>query len=265
MKKRFSPRHNILLPRKSWGIGGAVLALAALVVLLRFVAPDALVAVARPAWSFGAGVGSGLNALSGLFRDGASREAERRRLVEETATLSAENTILAERVRDLEGLLGTRSSAPEGIVAGVLARPPVSPYDILITDQGSKAGVSVGASVRGAGGIPLGTVESVTEDASRVTLYSAPSRRTEGWIGASRIPVTLIGEGAGVFSASVPRDAAIVAGDAVLIPGGGALPIGSIETIETDPSSPLATLFIRPLVNPFSIIWVTIEKREPLP
>ena len=246
-------------------MSGVVLFLAALIILLRVTAPDILVSIAKPAWRLGASAESGLSALSGLFHNAALREAERARLVGEVAALSAENTVLAERARDLETVLGTRLSPPESIVAGVLARPPIVPYDVLITDQGSRAGVIIGVSVRGAGGIPLGTVESVTEYTSHVVLHSAPARQTAGWIGASRVPVTLIGQGAGAFVASVSRDTGVEAGDLILVSGGGALPIGVIENVKTDPSSPLATLFVRPLANPFSITWVTIATEEPHP
>ena len=172
---------------------------------------------------------------------------------------------VGEGVRDLEPLLGTRVSAQKGIVAGVLARPPLVPYDVLVADQGSSAGVSLGARAYGAGGTPLGTVESVTEHTSRVLLYSAPARQTGGWVGDTRIPVILIGEGAGAFSASLPRDAGVRTGDVVLVPGGGSLPIGVIEMVETAPSSPLAFLSITPITNPFSITWVTIADEGTIP
>ena len=58
-----------------------------------------------------------------------------------------------------------------GIIAGIVARPPASPYDTLVLSAGSEEGVTLGMEAFGAGGVPLGVVSSVLANFSRVTLF----------------------------------------------------------------------------------------------
>lgn len=241
--------------------GPATLAVAGIVVaglLLRFLAPDALIALARPFWATGDALTAGAGNAGSFFGDKAALTQERDRALAENAALVAAAATSEARIRDLERLLGDRTEAPAGVLAGVLSRPPVSPYDILIIDAGSEAGIAAGDRVLGPGGMPLGAVESVTAAAARVLLYSTPGKETESWIGEARIPVTLVGEGSGALSAVVAREAGIAAGDLVYAPGPGALAVGTVIAMDSDPSSPRSRVDIRPLQNPFSLTWVTV-------
>jgi cell shape-determining protein MreC len=190
----------------------------------------------------------------------ASLRADRDRLTSENGTLAAQNASLASQVADLTALLGTRTEPAKGILARVLARPPVAPYDVIIVDQGTTAGVSVGAIAQGPGGTPIGTVGEADESQSRIALFSTSGLTHDGWVGASHIPVTVTGAGAGAFRAEVPKQAGVVAGDTVFLAAAGALPIGTVVQIETDPSSPSVDLDVRPYVNPFSLTWVTVSR-----
>jgi cell shape-determining protein MreC len=179
-------------------------------------------------------------------------------LAQEHAALRAENATLVAKVADLTALLGTRTEPFEGILAGVLARPPVSPYDTLLVDQGSDDGVGLGARVYGPGGTPIGAVTEVLRRSAQVTLYSTRGSLQYGWAGANRTPVELSGAGSGGFFATAPRDAGLVPGDGVYLAHGGALPIGVVVELTTDPSAPLTEVHVRPFTNPFSLTWVTI-------
>ncbi len=236
----------------------ALVALVLVVAILRFFFPGALIAVSKPFWAAGTGLSGGVANVGSFFTDKAKLMQERDSLLAANAALEARMATSDARANDLEALLGTRTDALPGIVAGVLARPPVSPYDVLIVDQGTAQGVVAGARVQGPGGMPLGVVESATESSARVLLYSTPAQETESWIGETRIPVTLVGEGAGSMSADVARDAGIAAGDLVYMMGPGALAIGTVTAVGNDPSSPRTRADIRPLQNPFSLTWVTI-------
>ncbi|MEA2701946.1 MAG: rod shape-determining protein MreC [Candidatus Parcubacteria bacterium] len=238
---------------------GALVALLILVLLvLRLAAPGLLTSLASPFLRTGQalteGVGSSmtLDSRSSLIKD-------RERLIRENEALNVQNATFAARVADLQRLLGNRTERAGGVLAGVLARPPVSPYDVLVVDQGSDAGVRIGATAYGSGGVPLGTVTSADARSARVTLYSHTGNVTEGWAGASRIPVKLTGTGAGGFDAEIPGTAGALVGDEIFVPGPGALPIAVITEVVTDPSSPSVVLRIRSQVNPFSLTWVTIQ------
>ena len=75
----------------------------------------------------------------------------------------------------------SRNREESGILAGVVARPPVSPYDTLVLAAGRVDGVEVGMEAFGAVGVPVGVVSSVLEDFSRVTLF--PLRHDDWRVG----------------------------------------------------------------------------------
>ncbi len=253
----YSRRRGILSGRGT--LATAILALVVVVVIgLRYVAPGALATIAEPLWKGGAYLTAAAgNAVSLTSKTELTKERDAD--ATENASLTAQNAALEARVADLTALLGTRTEAGSGIAAGVLARPPVAPYDVLVVDQGSSDGVVEGALVHGIGGTPIGTVASVSTHSARITLYSARGIQTAAWAGANRVPVTLTGDSAGAFEATLPKDAGVAAGDAVYVAASGAFPIGTITKVESDPSNPDVSLDIRPYTNPFSLTWVTID------
>jgi len=157
------------------------------------------------------------------------------------------------------GVLARYHTNQVGVVAGVVARPPESPYDSLVLAAGSNAGVALGMEAFGLGGVPIGVVSSILADFSRVTLFSAPGMNTAGWVGRAHLPLTIVGVGAGAMNAAAARPAGIAIGDTVFAPGPGMLPIGTVVRIDSDPSSPSVTLRIQPALNLFSVSWVTVR------
>lgn len=262
MKTQFSRtrRRNTLLAPGSgkWILGTLVLVI--ILFILRTFFPGTVVTLTTPFWRAGSSATQTSGSVAAYFGDKAVLIEERDALAREVAALKEQNATLTARTVDLERLLGGRTEVSQGILAGVLVRPPVSPYDTLVIDQGEKAGVAVGKRVFGAGGMPLGVVESVSNASARVLLYSAPGRVTEGWVGVSRTPVSLEGASAGAFRTSVPRERIVSVGEEVYLPGPGAVPIGTVVRVDTDPSSPRAVIHVRPRTSPFSLTWVTVEE-----
>jgi cell shape-determining protein MreC len=266
MKKQFSHSLNYSRGRGSNGIAalawsvGTIIVLGILFILLRMFAPGAVIAIATPFWkggsSFEAGVG---NVFSG-FGNASKLASENTALQSQVSELENENAVLTARAQDLTKLLGGQSEiGSAGILAGVLARPPESPYDTVIVGMGAKDGVVANATTFATGGIPIGTVESTTAHSATIKLLSTPNLTTNGWVGENRIPLTLNGTGAGTFTATLPKAAPVAVGDSVYVPGPGAVPIGTIARIDSDPSSPTVVLYIQPLVNIFSLTWVEIS------
>ncbi len=249
-----------LLKRGSALTIGIVLGVVVLLFILRTVFPGVLTTLAAPLWSAGNALTGSAGDFASVFGDKAKLAQERDMLAKENASLREQSAALTARVADLTRLLGGRPEAANSILAGVMVRPPVSPYDTLVLDAGASAGVRAGASIEGAGGIPLGTIESVAENSSRALLYSAPGRVTQGWVGENRAPISLEGAGAGAFRTSVPRENAVAVGEVVYVAGPGALPIGTVVRVETDPSSPRAVVHIKPLAHLFSTTWVTVSE-----
>ncbi len=194
--------------------------------------------------------------ISGVFRTAGALTRERDELLRDNLALTEENRTLRARLTDVQGFLLESGR----IRAGVFARPPVAPYDTVLVGAGRTAGVVAGAYVYGPGGVPLGTVDTVAEGTSRIALFSTGGRSTLGWVGDTRIPLTLTGRGGGAFLATLPRESGVVVHDVVYVPGPGALPIGTVVRIDSDPSAPRDTVFIAPYANLFSLTWVDIAR-----
>lgn len=246
MKQSYYRRRSAFF--SSPGRVAAVLAafVALVLILLRFVAPSAFFALASPLFNIG-------NSISGSVKSDETAKVQADR------ALMNENIALSEQLREVMKLVGDESARRTGIVAGVVARPPLAPYDTLLIGKGQADGVSAGMLVSAEGGVPIGIVDMAAEHHAQVSLFSSAGRESDGWAGEDKLPVTLTGEGGGAFITKVPRDADIPVGAFAYLPGPGSRPVGRVERVDADPSSPSATLRIAPLANIFSITVVLIE------
>lgn len=260
MKKTYLARRNALLSPASFSWGACALVFAVLALFFRLVAPNLFWHIVTPAFRSAEYLTARSHDAFASFSDAAALTAKNEELMKENAALSAENQALLLKATNV-GHLSVRDAS--GIIAGVIARPPTSPYDTLIIAVGSRGGAALGQEAFGAGGVPVGIVSEVLADFSRVTLFSSPHVIVDAWVGRDSIPLTLFGAGGGAWRASAARTAGIAEGDNVSIPGPGALPIGSVARIDSDPSSPSVTLQILPTTNPFSITWVELRDTGP--
>jgi len=257
MKRTFLARRNALLSsgNVSWGVLAVMLV--ALIMLIRVILPNLF-------WQAFSPVFRASDALAGRshdffihFSDAAALARQNERLGKENAALASENQMLMKKVENLSGL-AVRKDSP-GILAGVVARPPMSPYDTLILSAGREDGVVLGMEAFGAGGVPVGIVTSILDDFSRVTLFSSSGVSMSGWVGRGNVPLSIVGAGGGAMQAVVARAALVAPGDVVFMPGPGMLPVGSVLRVESDPLSPAVTLRIQPAINPFAISWVELR------
>src|SRR3989344_3772061 len=193
MKKTFLAKRNALFSSTdiSWGASALVLALALL--LLRLLAPNFFLHLVTPVFRSTDFIAAQSHFFFSSFRDTAKLALQNKRLLEENAALANENSELAQKEASLTALLGgtPRGNTASEILAGIVARPPESPYDTFILARGSRAGITPGMEVFGAGGTPIGVVSSVLADFSRVTLFSSPGVSIHGWVGRASMPVTI--------------------------------------------------------------------------
>lgn len=237
----------------SWG--ALALALAAFFLLLRLSAPNFFWQIFTPLFRISDTLARESQAFFNSFGDTAALALQNEKLMSENAALANENQALLKKTASIKGLVPDA----RGITAGIVARPPFSPYDTLVLSAGSEEGVTLGMGAFGAGGVPLGVVSSVLANFSRVTLFSAPHMTVNGWVGRTTVPVIINGAGAGALYASVARSAGVAAGDTVFAPGPGMLPIGVVTRVDSDPASPSVILRIMPALNVFSIAWVVVR------
>jgi len=258
MKRMSFARRNALLPQGALIIPAILLGVAAIVFLIRILFPGLFITIVTPLWRLSSFTSGLVGGATSSFQNQAALSRELDAARAENAALTSENDTLAGQVHDLQNLLGSRTAPPKGVLASVLARPPESPYDTLIVDEGEASGIVPGALVNGPGGTPLGRVASLTTSTARIVLFSASGQKTDAWIGSNRVPITLSGAGGGTFSATAPKDAKLAVGDVVYILGGAAL--GTVVRVDTDPSSATATLRIQSLINPFTLVWVSLSR-----
>ncbi len=262
MKRTFLAKRNALLSSTNISWGSIACSGVILVLLVRLLAPNIFWQIFSPVFRAADVLAAKTFVITSSFGDTAVLALHNEQLKHENAALANENKALLAKELALSALLG--SSGVEGksiskILAGVIARPPESPYDTLVLAAGTKVGVTLGQEAFGADGVPIGVVSSVLADFSRVTLFSAPNTVVHGWVGRENIPLTIRGVGGGAMSASLARSAKVMVGDTVFAPGPGALPIGTVTRIDDDPTAPGVVLRITPVLNLFSITWVALR------
>ena len=248
----------------SWG--ALALAVVALLLFFRITMPNLFWQAFAPAFRVSNAIATETHTFLIHFSDAARLAEQNERLMSENAALANENQMLLKKVENLSALFGAGARKEDsGILAGVVARPPVSPYDTLLLESGKEDGVLLGMEAFGAGGVPVGVVSSVLDDFSRVTLFSASGMTMGGWVGPQNVPLSVSGAGGGTMKASIARSSNIAEGDVVFVPGPGMLPIGSVVRVESDALSSAATLRIQPALNPFSISWVELRMTGVVP
>ncbi len=267
MRRTFLAKRNALLTTKgvSWGI--FLILLVCSLLFLRVLAPNAFWKLFTPVFGVSHIFSTKTDAFFDGFRDTAALAQENAQLEDENHALASQNQMLTQKLKNVTALLSvheTKETIP-GLLAGVIARPPESPYDVLVIAAGEEDGVIVGMEAFGERNTPIGIVTSVLKNVSYVTLFSTSGVATEGWVGNTNTPITITGVGGGVMEASTVRDANVSVGDAVFVPGPGMLPVGSVVRLDSDPLSPQVKLRIRPAANFYGLSWIVVRATGAVP
>jgi len=259
MKRTFLAKRNALISSRGISRGVLLLLFPLILLFVRIFAPNFFWQIFAPAFRVSEALTAESRRFVNGFRDVAVLAEQNEKLTAENSALASENRTLLQKSDELSRLLGTSTQKDaSGVLAGVIARPPESPYDTLVLAAGEKDGVTIGMEAFG-GGVPIGFVSSVASNFSRVTLFSSPGTLTSGWIGREGTPLSIIGAGGGALQAHIARAANVVEGDAVFVPGPGMLSMGRVARVESDPLSPGVTLRIQSAVNLFSLSWIELR------
>lgn len=189
-------------------------------------------------------------------------------------TLTTENEELKKELRDLglklldrnllyeENLLLKeklgRGNIDESIFARVLARPGQSPYDTLVIDVGSEAGLRGGERVMYEDTILIGTIAEVGARTSKVKLFTSSGEETIVEIGTERVSAVATGYGGGNFEIKIPRDTPVKEGDIILAPALMPHILGTVEYIESRPNDPFERVLFKSPVPLFEINHVIV-------
>lgn len=189
-----------------------------------------------------------------------SRERQQEKQAETSRLTRLKLDILRSENERLRSILG-RQEVRNLIVAGVLAKPPVTPYDVFILDAGSRVGVRSGAQVFVHGNVAVGKVASVTSDTSKIKLYSSPGETTQVLIGKENVSGEVHGIGGGSFRTKLPQGVKVMLDAKVFVPGlqGGVL--GVVKHIQKKEEDTFQTIFIKSPVNVWTYRYLEIEAR----
>lgn len=216
--------------------------------------------IAYPFWSAQFSVRNGADTFLAAVRSKQSLAEENSRLtrvVNATESLRLENVALRDENETLKTILG-RPTPEYSVIAAVLARPAVSPYDTIVVDVGRSAGVFSGDLVLSEAGVAVGTVTQSNERTSIVTLFSSPGLETQVFIGPRALSAIATGHGAGNFEVHLPRGVEIEEGDAITMPGINPRVFAVAEKIIGDPADPLQTILFKNPMNFSEIRFVEI-------
>ena len=168
--------------------------------------------------------------------------------------------ILLKEMDDLKALVG-RSGNSSRILAGVLSKPPFSPYDTFVVDAGSSVGVKVGSGVYLSDNIIIGQISSVYNKNSVVELFASYGKKQEVVSMRTGESFEMLGKGGANFSFEVPKDTDISVGDIFIYPGISNSVVGIVYEVNVNTQSSFKNIHLRIPGNVFATKFVFIEKQ----
>ena len=161
-------------------------------------------------------------------------------------TMQFQNDVLRSENASLRAFLNAHESHPDGIVAAVLSRPGISPYDTFVIGMGEGDGVTVGDWVLVAPGLVIGEIKEVGAHTALVSLFSAPGYAKEVLLREALLTYTGQGSGGGVVQA--PRDLEVQVGDLIYLANSG-LSLGVVGHVSAKPEDAYHEVLIAPPAN----------------
>ncbi len=188
---------------------------------------------------------------------------ENRELVSKVQDLTARTADYQAIRSENEELRNMGSEVTEkSVLAAVLVKPPVSPYDTLLLDQGADKGIKVGDLVIAPGKTVIGVIKETYGSFSKVELFSSAGIETAVSIGPGHIQTVAYGQGGGTFFVRLPREYTVSDGEVITLPGFGNRAIGEVVKVGNDESSSFTRILFAVPVNIYSLAWVTVEKAD---
>ena len=191
----------------------------------------------------------------------------RNKLNEQTASLSNQTSVLADKLR-LEAILGRKQDSNPFLLSAILAKPNKSPYDTLIVDTGENNGVKTGDLVFAMGNVPIGRVAAVYPFSAKIVLFSTADEKTEVVLATGSMPtgeagqsafVEVVGRGGGNFEMVLPRDFSITEGTEVVLPGIHSYTVAVVQAVISDPRDAFSKALLISPINIYELKFVQIK------
>jgi cell shape-determining protein MreC len=161
---------------------------------------------------------------------------------------------------NIKEILGRKDPKANMILSAILAKPNQSAYDTLVIDAGASEGVRAGDTVFALGDVPIGRVDTVYADSSKVVLFSNAGEKTQAVVSGKDIFLELTGRGGGNFEMIMPKDFTMQKGDQVLMPGINNYVLAIAQKIISDPRDPFTKALLTSPVNIQEQKFVEIEQ-----
>lgn len=219
--------------------------------------------IGYPIWSAKNSIATFFDKIDYFFSSKSYLSSENKRLLDENTTLKLEMInyqIVENENNELKNILNRFSPNENFVLANILSKPNISPYDTIIIDIGRFDNIKEGDIVYANGVIPIGIIDKVYEKTSLVSLYSSPNKRTEGFIDGPNASVELVGRGGGNFEMIVPLELPIDKSSVVYIPNNNSLVIAIVSEIISENADPFKKVLLNSPVNIQSLKWVEVKK-----
>ncbi len=164
--------------------------------------------------------------------------------------LTTENRLL----KDLGSIEDSR------IIAGVSGRPTELPYDVLVIDKGSDAGIIQNAPVYSGQDQALGYIASVYPKSALVVLATTPEFKSTVYIYGPNIYANAIGQGSGSLKISIPQGITVSVGDLVVLPTLDSAIYGKVSAVDSSPTQPEQYAYVSTGVSLQSIRYISVGK-----
>lgn len=221
----------------------------------------ALQFVSRPIWCLKNYSTDTARDLTVLFRSKEKLAKENETLKNELAKTGFQSLqtdlLLMENIK-LKEILGRSDENFKFLLATVIAKPSLSPYDSLIIDAGKNYGLKTGAKVLANGDVIIGEIVEVNANTAKVKLYSFPKDMIDVAVGFEKILTRAEGKGDGNFEIKFPQGIAVATGDIITLPELDRVVLGAVEEIIIDPENPFQIILFRSPINVFELRWVQI-------
>lgn len=160
---------------------------------------------------------------------------------------------------DLKTILGRTKREYNVVLSAILAKPNVTPYDVLMIDAGTEKNIKEGDKVFASGTVLLGEVESVSAGTARVLMYSTPGNITQVVLDSSGKYFNARGLGGGTFEVDVPRELEVKEGENFFYPGIDDVLLGVAKKIEFESRDSFKKVIIQSPVNIQEERWVEVR------
>lgn len=161
---------------------------------------------------------------------------------------------------DIEKNFGLVPKENSFLLTPIISKPNQSAYDTLILAKGTNDGISVGQYVYMDTYAVLGVIDSVTNTASVVKLFSSPATNTQARLERTGYDITLIGRGGGNMIVEIPKEIETALGDRISFPPIPNTVVGVIRDITLDDRSVYKKLYVTLPVNILTLDFVYVVK-----